>query len=135
MCLNLCVLWCLFFFFFFKQKTAYEMRISDWSSDVCSSDLACSKRADNNCVVASQNQINQQDLSKSRKDRRIIEIGKIMDDARPYFRRSSRHGNGRCSGCDEIDHDSLTRSSLIGSCCRRNLRSSWSPSSCPAGTP
>src|SRR3546814_10262840 len=33
-----CVL-CLLFFFF-KQKTAYEMRISDWSSDVCSSDLA-----------------------------------------------------------------------------------------------
>src|SRR3546814_11835199 len=29
------------FFFFFKQKTAYEMRISDWSSDVCSSDLDC----------------------------------------------------------------------------------------------
>src|SRR3546814_6824758 len=27
------------FFFFFKQKTAYEMRISDWSSDVCCSDL------------------------------------------------------------------------------------------------
>src|SRR3546814_10568854 len=33
---NACVL-CIFFFF--KQKTAYEMRISDWSSDVCSSDL------------------------------------------------------------------------------------------------
>src|SRR3546814_4677295 len=32
----------LFFFFFFKQKTAYEMRISDWSSDVCSSDLQSS---------------------------------------------------------------------------------------------
>src|SRR3546814_2176288 len=32
---------CVFvFFFFFKQKTAYEMRISDWSSDVCSSDLS-----------------------------------------------------------------------------------------------
>src|SRR3546814_6944291 len=30
---------CGFYFFFFKQKTAYEMRISDWSSDVCSSDL------------------------------------------------------------------------------------------------
>src|SRR3546814_5403650 len=29
----------LIFFFFFRQKTAYEMRISDWSSDVCSSDL------------------------------------------------------------------------------------------------
>src|SRR3546814_11249497 len=31
-------------FFFFKQKTAYEMRISDWSSDVCSSDLAAQCR-------------------------------------------------------------------------------------------
>src|SRR3546814_1424779 len=31
-------------FFFFKQKTAYEMRISDWSSDVCSSDLVAMKR-------------------------------------------------------------------------------------------
>src|SRR3546814_7750896 len=31
---------CVFCFFFFKQKTAYEMRISDWSSDVCSSDLS-----------------------------------------------------------------------------------------------
>src|SRR3546814_2857187 len=33
------VLRVMYFFFFFKQKTAYEMRISDWSSDVCSSDL------------------------------------------------------------------------------------------------
>src|SRR3546814_5185872 len=32
-----------FCFFFFKQKTAYEMRISDWSSDVCSSDLGCGR--------------------------------------------------------------------------------------------
>src|SRR3546814_6187795 len=32
-------------FFFFKQKTAYEMRISDWSSDVCSSDLRSSETA------------------------------------------------------------------------------------------
>src|SRR3546814_4551213 len=45
MCVHLCcgVDSCLcirsYFFFFFKQKTAYEMRISDWSSDVCSSDL------------------------------------------------------------------------------------------------
>src|SRR3546814_4139955 len=32
-------------FFFFKQKTAYELRISDWSSDVCSSDLTKASRA------------------------------------------------------------------------------------------
>src|SRR3546814_3623847 len=36
----MCV-YCLFFFF--KQKTAYEMRISDWSSDVCSSDLVADR--------------------------------------------------------------------------------------------
>src|SRR3546814_2501193 len=38
MCRNSCD------FLFFKQKTAYEMRISDWSSDVCSSDLVRSRR-------------------------------------------------------------------------------------------
>src|SRR3546814_1200847 len=35
----------MFVFFFFKQKTAYEMRISDWSSDVCSSDLTATGRS------------------------------------------------------------------------------------------
>src|SRR3546814_1108992 len=35
---------CYIIFFFFKQKTAYEMRISDWSSDVCSSDLPAARR-------------------------------------------------------------------------------------------
>src|SRR3546814_2294735 len=40
----------LVFFFFFQQKTAYEMRISDWSSVVCSSDLRCScRRASSSC--------------------------------------------------------------------------------------
>src|SRR3546814_2578259 len=37
------------FFFFFKQKTAYEMRISDWSSDVCSSDLGWAGRSYLHC--------------------------------------------------------------------------------------
>src|SRR3546814_7276237 len=38
-CVVVRLLYLYFVFFFFKQKTAYEMRISDWSSDVCSSDL------------------------------------------------------------------------------------------------
>src|SRR3546814_230425 len=37
---SMCFFYFLFFFFFFKQNKAYEMRISDWSSDVCSSDLS-----------------------------------------------------------------------------------------------
>src|SRR3546814_2976727 len=39
------------YIFFFKQKTAYEMRISDWSSDVCSSDLRFDRR-DKICIAA-----------------------------------------------------------------------------------
>src|SRR3546814_6563442 len=38
-------------FFFFKQKTAYEMRISDWSSDVCSSDL-CPVYISSTCALS-----------------------------------------------------------------------------------
>src|SRR3546814_652087 len=41
---SICSLFVSFLFFFFKQKTAYEMRISDWSSDVCSSDLSARVR-------------------------------------------------------------------------------------------
>src|SRR3546814_5830434 len=40
------------FVFFFKQKTAYEMRISDWSSDVCSSDLRGRARPDHDDLLA-----------------------------------------------------------------------------------
>src|SRR3546814_8051317 len=40
-------------FFLFKQKTAYEMRISDWSSDVCSSDLRSKRRSARFCTVPS----------------------------------------------------------------------------------
>src|SRR3546814_7973473 len=43
-------------FFFFKQKTAYEMRISDWSSDVCSSDLTATLYFDS-CRVPVANRI------------------------------------------------------------------------------
>src|SRR3546814_2937020 len=38
--MSICIYISVLLFFFFKQKTAYEMRISDWSSDVCSSDLS-----------------------------------------------------------------------------------------------
>src|SRR3546814_2612181 len=46
-------------FFFFKQKTAYEMRISDWSSDVCSSDLQFSCGGDR--AASGQHVIHEQD--------------------------------------------------------------------------
>src|SRR3546814_3136595 len=49
------------FVFFFKQKTAYEMRISDWSSDVCSSDL--DPRAEEPPVVATEDEVAVRDLA------------------------------------------------------------------------
>src|SRR3546814_8621587 len=42
----------LMFFFFFKQKTAYEMRISDWSSDVCSSNLFGQRQVGHDALAA-----------------------------------------------------------------------------------
>src|SRR3546814_8864458 len=42
---SVCVCLVFWYVFFFKQKTAYEMRISDWSSDVCSSDLPLMPKA------------------------------------------------------------------------------------------
>src|SRR3546814_4584548 len=49
---SICLICCLKMkIFFFKQKTAYEMRISDWSSDVCSSDLEV-QRCRNRGVIA-----------------------------------------------------------------------------------
>src|SRR3546814_6451303 len=46
------------FFFFFKQKTAYEMRISDWSSDVCSSDLNLSMSGNATVRAAAKEHLN-----------------------------------------------------------------------------
>src|SRR3546814_4402724 len=46
----------MFCFFFFKQKTAYEMRISDWSSDVCSSDLSRLRKVDGPHPTATREQ-------------------------------------------------------------------------------
>src|SRR3546814_1349045 len=45
------------FFFFFKQKTAYEVRISDWSSDVCSSDLTVRIESSSTRILPSVNAI------------------------------------------------------------------------------
>src|SRR3546814_3951647 len=60
---------CFPYFFFFKQKTAYEMRISDWSSDVCSSDLTGVGRQQH--VIVSQGQIDAV-LNAPPEDRRLI---------------------------------------------------------------
>src|SRR3546814_3384715 len=61
-------------FFFFKQKTAYEMRISDWSSDVCSSDLAY-RRADPSSDRRDDTRESQIDLGGFKRSTRGSNIG------------------------------------------------------------
>src|SRR3546814_17043965 len=63
-----------FVFFFFKQKTAYEMRISDWSSDVCSSDLPIGDREgshDPGSAIRTDAQIARDRRQRNIRDRRI----------------------------------------------------------------
>src|SRR3546814_10614018 len=58
-------------FFFFKQKTAYEMRISDWSSDVCSSDLVVARTGVDNIVAAA----GLEDVSEGGTSEGIVAVG------------------------------------------------------------
>src|SRR3546814_1663237 len=85
-CVVLCVLFP-FFFFFFKQKTAYEMRISDWSSDVCSSDLVMPISASSGRPIISREGAGCRDAAhmpslvrpmdaKVKRDRKSVVVGK-----------------------------------------------------------
>src|SRR3546814_16741676 len=77
-------------FFFFKQKTAYEMRISDWGSDACSSDLGPGRRRGRGCA------------SSSDRSCVSVEIQSVGD--RPECGRGRRHDDavGTCTHGPEI---------------------------------
>src|SRR3546814_3927142 len=82
-------------FFFFKQKTAYEMRISDWSSDVCSSDLAGRVGSADDYL----RELVQKEHDRQRLRAMILEganspLGPVVDDA---FFEDLRHKIGRAS--------------------------------------
>src|SRR3546814_7086442 len=77
-CVSLYVFVLCLFFFFFKQKTAYEMRISDWSSDVCSSDLAMAK---DKAIIISTHILEEVEAVCSRAI--IIARGRVVAEGRP----------------------------------------------------
>src|SRR3546814_3301293 len=95
------------FFFFFKQKTAYEMRISDWSSDVCSSDLFALRHREG--VVA------EIDLAGFLVG---LEHREVDDPAHFEF-----------VGIDQIElfGDARSEESRVGKECVSTCRSRWSP--------
>src|SRR3546814_6910747 len=91
-----------FIFFFFKQKTAYEMRISDWSSDVCSSDLV--ERAQRNRGTSNR--------SRKCRQTQTAQHG-IVVDVQPGQQRA-----GKTSRSEER---------RVGKECVSTCRSRWSP--------
>src|SRR3546814_5881541 len=84
--------------FFFKQKTAYEMRISDWSSDVCSSDLEARTRQNFALALALSGRwaqariVASQDLSLDKLEGRMAEWSKLAEQPNAQVRVASLIG-------------------------------------------
>src|SRR3546814_12204017 len=113
-----------FCFFFFKQKTAYEMRISDWSSDVCSSDL----HGGNAGATAIDAQIQQQDFittlgsgdtSAGQHQRQRYRLQP------PHWRLAATRGTLRSSLASA--NDSRSEERRVGKECVSTCRSRWLP--------
>src|SRR3546814_2870957 len=124
------------FVFFFKQKTAYEMRISDWSSDVCSSDLILSSVAAypmkmaNSCQVALSDFLGEQDPLPPEDrplPRKRISLDALYRDHAPrllrfFIRRAGRDDAtdlvqetfARFAGIDEHGRNEIDRPEEIG---------------------
>src|SRR3546814_3071260 len=100
--------------FFFKQKTAYEMRISDWSSDVCSSDLHLEK--------AFHPQVHQPPAP-------VLDFGN-MGVLAPHQRRGEEqadaHGRQEQQG-DDVPRFARSEERRVGKECVSTCRSRWSP--------
>src|SRR3546814_10152882 len=71
------------FFVFFKQKTAYEMRISDWSSDVCSSDLTIPLHRDVKAVGNIEDWLSELELGMQRSMKALCEVAAYNCIAQP----------------------------------------------------
>src|SRR3546814_2333242 len=106
---------CLKDIFFFKQKTAYEMRISDWSSDVCSSDLVAQEQEDHQ----DRQQAADHRVELHVGDRMADEGGLVVDRGQLHVRRYLRLDLFQALGRSEERR--------VGKECVSTCRSRWSP--------
>src|SRR3546814_15228872 len=115
------------FVFFFKQKTAYEMRISDWSSDVCSSDLAI--------IFAQEDERHRRTLK--RRPARGVEralrgrmVCRRIAEAREHHRIVGQRQPGNAEPARDPDRKGGTDTSeerRVGEAGVHNCRSRWAP--------
>src|SRR3546814_2980290 len=101
------------FVFFFKQKTAYELRISDWSSDVCSSDLNFGR----DVVVDGNNRLGV-DHSMRRETRNTEMMFDVLAGAPQSMRATEQTA---------VVVGSRSEESRVGTECVSTCRSRWSP--------
>src|SRR3546814_6154885 len=100
-----CVLFC---FFFFKRKTAYEMRISDWSSDVCSSDLPRREEARRRCLTSLEEHVAVQIIAADRPVEPPPRIGdepRFLDESLPDTVIEKIEGNRQTERPAKIDFE------------------------------
>src|SRR3546814_15955789 len=109
-------------FFFFKKKTAYEMRISDWSSDVCSSDLRAT--ADTDRILWQLRRIHDETVLRSILPR--VECARPQHD---LLWNTRRRRTGPCMARRGAASEQGKRSEerRVGKECVSTCRSRWSP--------
>src|SRR3546814_14124299 len=117
---------CSVYFFFFKQKTAYEMRISDWSSDVCSSDLSLLDKLLS--ALPKESDVDSKPLAQELAGRPLSDVAFVV---REGARLAAR------SGKERLDQASLlaalrttparSEERRVGKECVSPCRSRWSP--------
>src|SRR3546814_4272059 len=107
-------------FFFFKQKTAYEMRISDWSSDVCSSDL---ERALTLVQSLGPSGVGARSLAE------CLAIQAREADLRSVHGSADRQSRTGCARrvCSAQTHVRRSEERRVGKGCVSPCRSRWSP--------
>src|SRR3546814_1350478 len=98
-------------FFFFKQKTAYEVRISDWSSDVCSSDLV-DHRLSNAGGGRIEDAVGRRDAHGHGVDQDVAVVGGIE----VHLAANGRHADAVAVAADAGDHagDEMARLRVVG---------------------
>src|SRR3546814_17562110 len=110
-----------FIIFFFKQKTAYELRISDWSSDLCSSDLLRLAAGDHELVLAA---LDRQLVLREARDRHGDAIGVVAR----LLAVVGRIGHGRLVDVQRVfERPIRSEERRVGKECDSTCRSRWSP--------